>query len=387
MVSASPSSGISALLRNVRGSQMAMAPRPEGRLVWLHLPAGLPANTVASLIATFEDSSILLTGGAPGGDEALSAPLPSPRRTVIDQFIAHWQPDVLLWGVPENGLAITRRAKRARLKMLLADTLGSGFLAGMRGRQLTEFLSHFERVLIDNPDEQARLKKHDLDEARLIACRPLSEIASPLPENDPLLKRISAALGPRPVWCAAGVSRGEMAAILAAHRHAIKAIPNLLLIVVPRAASEVIEAKVAEDGWRMAAANTHSRPDKRVEVLLAPNCDALAVWIRLASVTYMGGTLYGPEAADPFAAVALGSAVLCGPMHAPFASRYQRLVAGNALTMVETKNALSTKLVATLAPDASALLAMEAWNIGSEGAEAVQIITREINALLAAEAN
>jgi len=387
MVSAPSSSGISALLRGVRGAQVAMAPRPEGPLVWMHLPAELPAEMLAALKAGFEDVSILVTGRAPAEDETLSAPLPGPRKAAIDQFIAHWRPDLLLWGTPENGLAICRRAKRAGIKMLLADTTGEGFMAGYRGRQINEFLAHFERVLLEAPAGQADLKKLDLAESQIAVCKPLSEIAAPMPENEPLLKRIAAALGPRPVWCAAGVSRGEIGTLLAAHRHAVMAIPNLLMIVVPRAASEFIETIIQKDGWRLATADTRTRPDKHVEVLLAQNCDELAVWMRLASVSYMGGTLYGPEAADPFSAVALGSAVLCGPMHAPFEARYQRLAAGNALAMVESKNALPARLVAALAPDASALLAMQAWNIGSEGAEAVQTITREINTLLAAEAS
>lgn len=375
-------SGISALLRNVRGGQVPFPPRPKGRLVWLHLPPTLPPGTLALLKASLEDFSILITHSEAAVGEGLVQPLPSPRRTSIDQFIAHWQPELLLWGAPENGLAITRRGKRAGLNMLLADTGGHKLAPALRGRQLTEFLAHFERVFVEDPDEIVRFKKHDLEEKKLVPCKPLSEIAAPMPGNDPLLRRISGAIGPRPVWCAACVSRGEVDALLAAHRFAIRANPNLMLIIVPRAASDVIEAKIATDGWRMAPANQQARPEPHVEVLLAQNCDDLAVWMRLASVTYMGGTLYGPEAADPFAAVALGSAVLCGPMHAPFEARYQRLNAANGLVEVEAKSTLPAKLVEMLAPDASALLAMQAWNVGSEGAEAVQILTREINALL-----
>ncbi len=382
MPSQPSTSGISALLRSVRGGRVPMPPRPKGRLVWLHLPQEVPADAVAALRLALEDFPLLITQAEVARPGPLHVALPTGRRAVIDQFIAHWQPELLLWGAPDNGLAVVRRADRAGVRLLFADLSEQGLSPSFRGRHLTEFLHYFPRVLLGDAANMGWFKKHGLKEEQVVRCNPLAEIAVPLPENEALQRRVSGALGPRPIWCAAGVSRGEVGAVLAAHRHAVKAVPNLLLIIAPRAAPDVIAARVMAEGWRIADASPDTPPDPKAEVLLAKDSEHLPTWMRLATVSYMGGTLYGPEAADPFGAVAVGSAVLCGPMQAPFTHRYERLKAAGGLMLAGSNGALPAKLVEAMAPDRSAALAMQGWAVGSEGAETVQIVAREVNALM-----
>lgn len=385
MDSQPPASGISALLRAVRSGRGPMPPRPKGRLVWLHLPQDVPLDSATALRGALEDFPVLITQAAVAVPGPLHIALPTGRRAAFDQFIAHWQPELLLWGAPDNGLAVVRRADKAGVKLLFADLSEQGLSPSFRGRQLTEFLHYFSRVLLGENANMSWFKKHGLKDAQVGRCNPLAEIAASLPENEAVFRRASGALGPRPIWCAAGVSRGEIGAILVAHRHAVKAVPNLLLIIAPRAAADVVNQRVVAEGWRVSAIGPISLPDPKAEVLVAENTDNLPTWMRLATVSYMGGTLYGPEAADPFNAVAVGSAVLCGPFQQPFAHRYERLKAAGGLACAETNGALPAQLVAALAPDRSAELAMQGWAVGSEGAETVQVIVREITALMNAE--
>lgn len=378
-------SGITALLRNVRGGGAPMPPRPKGRMVWLHLPERVPADCVAQLRDALEDVHLLITQKDLVAKGDLDQALPGPRRASIDLFIGHWKPDLLVWGAPENGMAITRRAAKSGIPLILADFAGQGLPPSLKGRQLIEFLTYFGRILHGSGSSLDRLKNHGMTPEQAVLCGALAEIAVPPEENEALFRRISGAIGPRQIWCAAGVSRGEIGAVLATHRHAIKAIPNLLLVVVPRAAPEVICAQIKADGWRMSLACADQLPEKQTEVLLAENTEHLGTWMRMATVAYMGGTLYGPEAADPFSAVAVGSAVLAGPMQSPFRARYERLKQAGAMVFAETNTVLPERLVAALAPDRSAELAMRAWQVGSEGAEVIQILAREILAELEPE--
>jgi len=382
MESPPATSTISSLLRGMRSGRVPLPARPEGQLVWLHLPQTAPVDSIAALRLALEDFSVLVTQDVVAKPTPLHVELPVGRRGVIDQFIAHWQPDILLWGAPENGLPIVRRAAKANVKLLLADLSEQGLSPSFRGRQLTEFLQYFPHILLAEATDLSWFEKHGLKKEQAVRCNPLSEVAASLPENESLQRRVTGALGPRPIWCAAGVSRGEIGAILAAHRHAVKAVPNLLLIISPRAAAEVIGERVKAEGWRVATACPDEAPDSKAEILLAENTKNLPTWMRLATVSYMGGTLYGPEAADPFGAVAVGSAVLSGPIQVPFAHRYARLSEAGALAFAETTGALPDRLVEALAPDRSAELAIQGWAVGSEGAESIQIVAREICALL-----
>ena len=382
MNQAAAPTGISALLRNVWGDRVAFAPRPEGKLVWLHISQHTPQDSLVLLREGLEDCHVLVTQAEVENPSALHIPYQFGKRQGVDKFLNHWKPDVMLWGAAENGLLAARRAARHGVKMIFADISEQGLPPGFRGRGLTEFLQYFQRVLVSEHTDISWFKKHGLKEDRVAYGNQIVEIATPLPENEALLRRISGAIGPRPVWCAVGVSRGEIAALLVAHRHAIKAIPNLLLVVVPRAASDVIAANISDDGWRVARVCEDELPGRQAEVLLADDMSEAGTWMRLATVTYMGGTLYGPEAADPFAAVAVGSAVICGPLQAPHEGRYERLKAAGAIACCEAKADLPMTLVAALAPDRSAELAVNAWTVGSEGAAAVQVIIREILELL-----
>ena len=377
--------GISALLRNVWGERAVFAPRPEGPLVWLHVPKDAPPDSLRLLREALEDYQVLVTQSEMESPAPLHFPFQFSKRQMVDQFLAHWQPDLMLWGGPENGLIAARRGARAGLKMIFADIAEQGLQPGFRGRALSEFLQYFTRIVVSVQTDIGWFKKHGLTGAQMVQGNPLVEIATPPPENTAMFKRISSRIGPRMVWCAVGVSRGEIAALLAAHRHAVRAFPNLLLLVVPRASADIIARKIAEDGWRLSRVCPDELPDKHAEVLLAEDMAEIGVWMRLATVTYMGGTLYGPEAADPFAAVAVGSAVLGGPMQAPFEARYARLAEADAMATCKTKAGFAASLVAALAPDRSAELAMNAWRVGSEGAAAIQALVREIVELMAEE--
>ena len=373
---------ITNLLRNVRGGGLPQPPRPDGRLVWLHLPAAFPPDAISALQGALEDTHVLFTSTGPLPEGDLFQPLPVLRKAQLDQFLQHWQPDLLLWGAPENGLPVVRRAKKAGIKMLLADLSAQGLSLSLRGRLLAEFLLSFEQIFTEKVADAARLEKLDIQAERVVACKPLSQIAAPPAENEAMLRRVSAALGPRPVWCAVAVSRGEIGALLVAHRYAQRAFPNLLLVVLPRAACDVIAARITEDGWRLGPASGVHMPDKQDEVLLAEDMADFGTWMQLAAVSYMGGSLYGPEAADPFPAVSVGSAILCGPFFTPYESRYVPLSQAGALSLADTNGVLPAKLVAALAPDAAAQLAMKAWNVGSDGADAVLTLARGISAAL-----
>ncbi len=353
--------------------------------MWLHLPQDAPRGSIALLREALEDYHVLITQPEMDTPSALHFPFQFNKRQAVDHFLAHWQPELMLWAAPENGLIAARRGARAGVKIIFADIAEQGLLPGFRGRALSEFLQLCARVVVSDQTDISWFKKHGLTEAQLAYGNPLAEIANPPLENEALLRRISGAIGPRPVWCAIGVSRGEIAALLAAHRHAVKAFPNLLLLVVPRAAADVVAAKITDEGWRLARLGPDELPHKQAEVLLAEDMAEAGTWMRLATVSYMGGTLYGPEAAEPFAAVAVGSAVLSGPMQAPHEARYARLIGADAMVACKTKAEFPACLVAALAPDRSAELAMNAWTIGSEGAAAIQVIVREIKELLAQE--
>jgi len=177
----------------------------------------------------------------------------------------------------------------------------------------------------------------------------------------------------RPGWLAADVPAAEEAAVIAAHRSALRLAHRLLLILVPQdpARGEDLARQIeAAEGWAVAQRGLEQEPDTETEVYI-PDSDAeYGLWYRLAPVTYMGGSLLGEGCArNPMEPAALGSAIIYGPRPGGFGVVFGRLGAAQAARAVGSAPDLGEALSDLLAPDRAARLAQAAWGLASEGVD------------------
>ena len=105
---------------------------------------------------------------------------------------------------------------------------------------------------------------------------------------------------------AASLPEVEEAAVIAAHRSALRMAHRLLLILVPDRAerSDRLAAMLeASEGWQVARRSSEEEPDDETQVYIADAPSEMGLWYRLAPVTFMGGSLYGAGSQrDPFEA-------------------------------------------------------------------------------------
>jgi 3-deoxy-D-manno-octulosonic-acid transferase len=189
----------------------------------------------------------------------------------------------------------------------------------------------------------------------------------------------------RPVWLAAGLPESEDAALIGAHRAALRLAHRLLLIIVPdppeRADALARQIEDAE-GWTVARRSADEEPDEETEVFLADVPSEMGLWYRLAPITYLGGSLYGTGSRrDPFEAAALGSAILHGPQTGDWRAAMARLTEARATRPVSSPADLAEGLADLLSPDRAARLAQAAWAVTSAGAEVtdrVVLLVREL---------
>ena len=197
---------------------------------------------------------------------------------------------------------------------------------------------------------------------------------------------MAAALNTRPVWLAAGVPEAEEAAVIAAHRAALRLAHRLLLILVPenpdRAATLAAQMEEAE-GWTVAQRAREEEPDAETAVYLPDSTQEYGLWYRLAPVTFVGGSLGGQGAIrNPMEAAALGSAIIYGPRAGGFGAAFGRLGAARAARAVGSAADLAEALAEVLAPDRAARLAQAAWTVASDGAEVTDRVLTRIRALI-----
>ena len=100
----------------------------------------------------------------------------------------------------------------------------------------------------------------------------------------------------------------------------------------------------------------------------------MGLWYRIASVSFVGGSLVEVGGHNPFEPALLGSAILFGPHVRNFVDGYRRLSDAGAAVLVRSEAELAEALVATIAPDRAAAMAAAAWAACSEGAEVTDAV-------------
>lgn len=327
------------------------APRPPGRLLWLHGASVGEARLLLDLLARLRRvrphlgalvTTQTLTSARMVADAGLEnlvhqmAPLDAPGP--VRRFLDHWRPDAamfaegelwpnLLAGLARSGAPAllvnarmtersrrgwTRRRRTARSLLAAfgfigaADSATAGALECIRGRPV-DSVGNLKRSTVPAPPQQADLA----------------------------LWRT--ALGPRAVVLAASTHPGEDEIALAAFRDLRRDHPDALLILAPRhpARAAAILPLLTSAGlparWR---SRDPAPPTNADAVLLADTIGEMALWCLLASGVYLGGGhAAGVGGHNPVEPVRLGRRVFTGPLVFNFEDTMADLAAAGAVVV------------------------------------------------------
>lgn len=388
-----------ALARGRRASPLAHAAaqmvRPPGALIWLHLADGPEAVSGAALIAQHllrQRPAVQLritfcgpepvTATWPADVPCLPAPEDTPAATRL--VLESWRPDLIV--LVGNGLpgALICTAHKLGVPVMIADArIAPDARRGLFLRsEQRSLLSRLSRMLVRDPESAAALARLGAPPNRIEVGGQLSEPADPLPCSEAERASIAGLMRARPVWLAVAVPTAELAAVLVAHRHALRHAHRSLLILAPATPGEATDlaAELEADGWVVGRRTLEGEPDEEMQIFLADDPGDFGLWYRLAPVTYMGGTFSeGTGAArSPLEAAALGSAIIHGPRTAPFDAEYARLDDARAARAVLRPTRLGDAVADLMAPDRAAILAHNAWAVTSGGAGAAEAVARAI---------
>ena len=373
--------------------------------MWLHLArrdrAGAAAQLIGRLAQGRPGLCFLMTGpgesppdGPPLPANTIWAPLEQPDPATARDFVAHWRPDLALWlGWSGEVTLLTATQARPMPRLLIEADAGEprGWLRD-RTRQRIPWEA-FTRIHARSATAAKAL-------ARQGAPRDITEVSGLLQDapmlpgcNEPDREALMEMLAGRPVWLADGVTRDEEDAILETHMQARRASQRLLLVLRP-ADPERAPALVARlrDSTRLVTGDWTEGdwPDKQTDVLVVDGLGEDGLWVRVAALTFAGGTLARGETRDitasgeardtdargeardgpdPRIALAFGSVVLHGPETGSQAGIYAQLADAGAVRPVKDAPGLARALQQLLAPDRAAAMALAAWEVLSEGAE------------------
>lgn len=370
--------------------------RPAGRLAGLSLPPGegplivtvIPesareaARQVLAALKQARPDLRLIAPGADGVPDFADDPLAAP------DVIARARPAaVLIFGTALPPALIDACARAgvhvALIEGQIAAPAGAWSLTGGMQRRL---LSDLSLVMVPDPANRAAALDQGVLPARLRMTGPVAAIHDPLPCNEAERMAMASMLRGRHVWLAAAVPMAEEAAVIEAHRAALRHSHRALLILVPTRTERAgpLGEELERAGFVIARRALDEDPLADVQVLLAEDMAEMGLWYRLAQVSFMGGTLSGRDQAarHPFEPAALGSAILHGPAVAAHATEWRQLDGAGAARAVASAPALAEAVADLTRPEPAAQLAGRAWTVATGGAGVARDIAAPLLALI-----
>lgn len=388
-----------------RGSSPDYIPdhaRPQGELLWAHAtsPTLLTAlielgERLAALrgdlqtlitydLAMLPAAQIKRTKSICGTCRVQA--LPSDHPAAVDTFLNHWSPDICLWsgGYLQPNLILETATRN--IPMLLVDATETGF-DSRKERWFPEvsrrLLAGFSTYLARSAAARKKLIQLGVASEDIRVTPPLQPGGQMLPCDFAEFDKMSAHLAGRPVWLAADVLPEEVDQVLRAHRLAARKAHRLLLVLAPATGSPDLASRVGAQGFRVANWAQGILPDDLTQVLVADSPGELGLWYRIAPLAFVGNSLVtGCGGRDPFAAAALGAAILYGPNVGDHLDAYSRLASAGAARIVKDANSLGTAVLHLSAPDLAASMAHAGWEVVTQGAEVTDRIINLVQGAL-----
>ncbi len=359
-------------------------PRPTGEVIWIHIGTQERQRAVVDFCQRLQQArpnlSVVLTA-PPEADltrwDACMYPLitlPSEQTGAARTFLDHWHPDIGLWvggGVMPN--LITRASEREIPLILIEAEVDIKVARG--GRWLPDItrytLDCFDTILATTPDVIRHIRRLGVSSSKVEVSPPLHVSPNPRPWPEDELIEMTHALSGRPVWLAAWIQDKEFISVLSAHRQAMRMLPRLALVLHVADISEADPLRQRLESMDLRCVNWDDGGtiEDTTQVILSSEPEDLGLWQRVSAVTFMGSSLErGAGGQDPLTATALGSAIIHGPFVHRHQQLYDQLDRASAARTVRNATELGDAVVALLAPDRAADMALAGWQIVTEGA-------------------
>jgi len=326
----------------------ASAPRPSGKLVWIHGASNGECLAALPLIEQLAAKGIgvLMTSGTVTSAELMESRLPQgavhqfvPIDTpgAVARFLDHWKPDVGLFVDSDlwPNLILGARARGTRLAQVNARMSQRSF-EGWRWAKKTAatILSAFDVCLAQDDEIAQRFRTLGARDVRVVGS--LKEDAPPLPADPAKLEELRAAIGARPVLLAAQTHPGEDETILPAHDMLRRTHPDLLTIIVPRHTTRGPDIAMLCNGRSFARRADGGTIAPRTAVYIADTLGELGLFYRLTPFTFLGGTLVPMGGHNPLEPARLHCAVMAGPHTYNSASAFAAVFAAQGKGLVNS---------------------------------------------------
>jgi 3-deoxy-D-manno-octulosonic-acid transferase len=299
--------------------------------IWLHAVSVGEVAAAAPLVRALRERHpgvpLMLTTATPTGRARARALfgadadirfLPYDTRGAVRRFLARIRPRLaiimetevwpnLLYECHRRGVPVAFASARLRPRSVSRYRRFGGLFAAAVARSAL--------VAAQTSEDAERFVAIGADRARTHVVGNLKfdlEIEPSLLEQGRALR---AALGPRPVWVAGSTHAGEEEELLRAHAALGRAIPETLLVLVPRHPQrfEGVAQLLARQAVRFERLSAARPVPLQSQVLLGDSMGELNALYAAADVAFVGGSLVPVGGHNLIEPAALGKPILTGP--------------------------------------------------------------------------
>jgi 3-deoxy-D-manno-octulosonic-acid transferase len=322
--------------------------RPPGAVAWLH---GASVGESLSLLPLIERMraerpyvTILVTSGTVTSATLLARRLPegvihqyAPVDTpgAVQRFLDHWRPDLAVFAESEiwPNLIWQTKASGAKMALVSAKISEATRRGWLRWRvTIRSILACYDLVLAQ--DERSERRLEDLGRTP-DGVADLKYGAAPLPYDDDGLDQMRSHTGRRMVLLAASTHPGEEVLVMDAFVRSAAA-DHALLIIAPRhpeRGPDIVE--MANRRGLAPALRSEGEPPGTARVYVADTLGEVGLWLRLARVAVIGGSLVpGVGGHNPLEAARLGCPAASGRYVDNWQSAYDDLVDAQGVEMI-----------------------------------------------------
>lgn len=361
-------------------------------LIWLHADTARAGQVLASFSETLlqraPGTCVLLTAPElPVGDAdvpgRLVLPVQGGEAELTRVILERITPDAVLMATETLPAGMIRHFGRGGVPLFIAETASPRLASRWHHMPgvARNLLGHIDRVFVQTEASQSAWTEMGLPESAVIRCGQLSGIPVALGCNEAEREEQSNSFRHRTLWLAVGLPEREEAAVLAAHREALRESHRLALILQPAdpTRGRELRARCAEQ-FVTALRSDDDPVTPDTQVYIVDTEGERGLWYRLAVACYLGGTLSVEGATlSPMEAAGLGCAIVHGRMLGRFSESFDMLREARATRMIQSTEALGSAICTALRPEQAADQAHRAWQVISAGAEATDTV---ITALL-----
>lgn len=350
------------------------APAEGAFTLWIHAVSVGETVAAAALIRELQrcypEAQILVTTMTPTGSDRVRSLfgstvahcyIPYDLPGACNRFLDKYQPRALILMETELWPNLVFACQRRSVRILLANARLSEKSAAGYGRfpGLTrELLERIDVIAAQASADAERFAALGMDRSKIQITGSLKFMVEPL-RRSPQPYFVALRESARPILIAASTRDGEEEKVLAAFERCLVAVPDALLLLVPRHPERFDRvARLGESRGLVTVKRSDGAViDSSTQLVIGDSMGEMFDYYSTATVAFVGGSLVDTGCQNVLEPAAMGIPIVVGPSQYNFATICTQLERAGALRTVQDEAELAQAVIALFA-DESARRAM-----------------------------